>query len=69
MSTTFVKLDDFMLHMIEEIQELEIFFQVNCGVPASDDGAELITSALVLYHKFLMNDAKKYGFKSVKEDI
>lgn len=68
MNKTFVELDDFMLHLLEEILELEIFFQVNCGVPASDDGADLITSALVLYHKFLMNDAKKYGYEPVKED-
>ena len=68
MNGTFVELDDFMLGMIEEILELEIFFQGICGVPASEDSAELITSALVLYHKFLMNDAKKHGFKPVKEE-
>ena len=63
-----VNIDDLTVSILLECFVFEKYLQEYCGVPASDDYSELISSAVVLYHKFLMNDAKKYGFESVKED-
>lgn len=61
-------LSGFAVRMIEDCYDLEKFLKDYDGIEPADNSIKLIESALTLYYNFLMKEARKHGYKPVKED-